>query len=74
MKIPPCKRCGGTTVYRNCRAYGAVVEIFGSSGKHEETNTDRLSWTAPKRLRCEDCLEIRTDIEMWGMTVTIKTR
>ena len=69
--IPPCKHCGGTTIYRNCRPFGNVQEIFGSDGTHVETSTERLNWSSPMRARCEDCRQIRTDIKIYGMSVVV---
>lgn len=63
MPFPPCPECGDKLqgVYRNVRAYGICEEQIFPDGE-QRIETDTLSFTNPKRIRCLSCFKIRKDL------------
>lgn len=64
--IRNCPLCGKDTaaVYRNARAFGWVQEVAYSK-KTIEFDTDGLSFTRSRKIRCTECHRVRRDLT-WG--------
>lgn len=74
LLIPACPNCGvdGAYVFRNRRAYGWAKETWSPSGEQDNLELDAVNYTDSETLRCEECLEVRPDIEMIDRTIELK--
>lgn len=72
--IPACPNCGEDEAYvfRHRRAYGWAKETWTPSGLFEDFEDDAVNFTHSMTLRCEECLEVRPDIEMIDSTIELK--